>query len=167
MKTALPFLFLLIPLALHAAGATPDYADDNDFSPLCFALACVFGCILLVVIGLCLGIGLITVLCGAVLAGLGLVSSSVFIGLVRKRFLSGLRAFHYQVIAALGFPAGIFAMAMGRWLFSMHMRGRDVVLIGSIAGVCGGLLFAFLLDHLAAILVRRIKPLALRARRNG
>jgi hypothetical protein len=121
----------------------------------------IFTLFLLLIVGLFLwgaaiAITVFAVVCIAVLAALGIVSSSVIIGVLRRRFSSGLRAFHFQVLGAIGWIAGIGVLWFGASLFNMHLREREIFVIGSFAGICAGLLLALVLDRLAGSVFRWI-----------
>jgi hypothetical protein len=149
---------LTMTSAAMAAEAADSYRDDTGFDAGLFFAILIFGLVLLVLIGIGFAIGLACVACAAVLVSLGVVSSSVLIGLVRRRFASGLRAFHYQALALIGWPCGVGAFWLGYAVFDLHFRQRYVLLTGSIAGILAGLLVAYLLDLSLRYACRRFTP---------
>jgi len=155
MRPAVLVYFLLATVALGATGAPPGDADDG-FAPMLLPAALFCICVLLILLGIGIGLAGVMALCASILAALGIASSSVIIGIFRRRFSSGLRAFHYQVLAALGWPAGIGLLWCGSNLFDIHFGIRRGLLIGSLSGICGGLLLAFALDGIARFMCRRL-----------
>ena len=155
MKLAIP---LLLMFASVAVGATdPGTMDPNDdFSPMLLPIAFLGVCIMLIVVGVGIVIGLTIIASIAVLTALGIVSTATLIGLARRRFSSGLRALHYQVMAVAAMPAGIGIAWLSAHFRFTHFSGREILVTGSIGGVIGGLLFAFALDRLAKLVYRRL-----------
>ena len=155
VKCAAVLFFLFVAVGF-GAGDAPQTDPSDDGSPV-FLLAFGFiaGCVALFLIGAGIVATAILAVSGAILIALGMVSSSVFIGILRRRFSSGFRALHYQFFAIAAVPAGVGSLWLGARLFSTHLSLRDVFVIGSIAGVCGGLALAFALDRLARIAFRR------------
>jgi hypothetical protein len=140
-----------ICVAAFGVTDTPLPADSGEpYSPMLlwavFVLVITMACIVVVAI--------IAVLV-AVLLALGVVSSSAFIGLSRGRLSSGLRAFHYQFFVTLAIPGGIGALWCWTYFFGSPLGWREMVMAGSTAGLCSGLLVAFVLDRLAGIVHRR------------
>ena len=147
-------LFLLATIALGATDEPPIDPSD-DFSPMLFAFALIGICIVLVLVGVGIVVAAIVAISAAILTALGIVSSAAFIGILRRRFSSGFRALHYQLFAVAALPAGIGALWLGSHFFTTHLRHRDILAIGSIAGISGGLLIAFAFDRLAGFAYRR------------
>ena len=151
-----PALLLLLLFATIAFGATdsPPIDPSDDFSPMLFAFALVGICIVLFLVGVGIVVAAVVAISAAILVALGIVSSAAFIGVLRRRFSSGLRALHYQACAVATIPAGVGALWLGSHFFTTHLRHRDILAIGSVAGICGGLLLAFAFDRLAGIAYR-------------
>ena len=154
MKPAILLLFLLAAIALGATDEPPIDPGD-DFSPMLFAFVLIGICIVLILIGVGIVITAIVAISTAILTALGIVSSAAFIGILRRRFSSGFRALHYQLFAVTALPAGIGALWLGSHFLTTNLRHRDILAIGSIAGICGGLLLAFAFDRLASFAYRR------------
>ena len=139
----------LLPFLASALDATPP-DDDGPFSPM--LLGALFT---LVILGICIVVALIVAVSAAIMLGLGMVSSSALIGLLRQRVSSGLRALHYQVFAVLGIPSGIGLLWCAARLLGPHPSPLLLLAMGSVAGLCTGLLLAFLIDCVATVARRR------------
>ncbi|MDB6139009.1 MAG: hypothetical protein JWO94_2081 [Verrucomicrobiaceae bacterium] len=165
MGRSRPFLkaaFLLLVLSTSVAmGATdPDSLDpENDFSPM-LAMFFVAGlAIMLLLVGIGIVVAAVVAVSCAVLAALGIVSSAAAVGLLRRRFSSGLRVFHYQVCAALSLPAGIGLLAVLCHFFAPQLQVWQIIVIGAVAGGAAGLLIAWVFDRLAVLACRRLAVL--------
>jgi hypothetical protein len=145
MKTA---VFLLVALAATVFGATdaPSLDSDEPISPMLLWVMFMFA-----IAAVCI----VAVAILALLIAVGMVSSATVVGLFRRRLSAGLRAFHYQFCAVLGMPGGIGAVWCWRHFFRSDLSVRAVLLVGSISGICGGLLFAFFIDRAACVAYRR------------
>ena len=152
MKPAILLLFLFVTVALGATDEPPIDPSD-DFGSPAFALVCL--CIVLFLVGVGIVVAATVAISAAILIALGIVSSAAFIGILRRRFSSGFRALHYQLFAIAALPAGVGALWLGSHFFANHLHRRDILAIGSIGGICGGLLLAFAFDRLAGIAYRR------------
>ena len=154
MKPAILLLFLFVSVAL---GATDDLPIDtsDEIGPLVFPIIFIFLCVLLFLVGVGIVVAAIMAISAAILTALGIVSSAALIGILRRRFSSGIRALHYQFFAVATLPAGIGALWLGSHFFSTHLRYHEIIAIGSLAGICGGLLLAFAFDRLAGFTYRR------------
>jgi hypothetical protein len=154
VKLASLLLFLWLTVALGVTDRPPMDPSD-DFAPglALFALFAIM--VIFILIGLGVVIGAVIVASLAAVAALGIVSSSALLGLYRRRFVSGLRAFHYQICAAAALPGGVGALWLGAHLFNISLRHREIIAIGAIAGICGGLVLAFVFDRLAGLVYRR------------
>lgn len=109
---------------------------------------------------LLVGIGLVlaavAMLSLAVLALAGVVSTSVCVGLCRRRLSSGLRMLHYQLAALAAAPAGIAVLwGIDRWRGGPLGAGA-LLGLGALGGAGAGLLLAWGLDRLAGGLARAV-----------
>ena len=154
VKPAILLLPLLVTSALGVADSPPIEPDD-DLSPMLLAFALVGLCIVLFLVGAGVVAAAVFAVSAATLVALGIVSSAVFVGILRRRFASGLRTLHYLVCAAAAIPAGLGALWIGSHFFTTPLRFRDILVIGSVAGICGGMLLAFAVDRVAGIAYRR------------
>lgn len=155
MKSVVFLFFLLVVAALGATGTPPDEPIEEGFNLFLFGFLVIGLCVILFLFAVSLVLGFIAAVAAAVLIALGIISSSAFIGLLHRRFSSGLRALHYQVCAVAALPASVGILWLGAHLFRLPLQARDIIAIGSIAGVCGGLLLAFAFDRLLGFAYRR------------
>jgi hypothetical protein len=157
---------LFLTLTTTALGITDDHLDGpaDDFSPVIFFAMMIFLCVLLflIVAGIAAGIvvSIVAIVSAALLTALGIVSSSAFIGVFRRRFSSGLRALHYQICAVAAVPAGMGAVGLGSRILHASLPLHEILTVGAIAGVCAGLVLAFAFDILARIAYRHLTKLA-------
>lgn len=147
-------IFLFLPLAAMAT-ADPVPANDSIGTPFgLLVVLLIFAAYLILV-----GVGIILALAGlafsAILVAFGVVSTSTFVALVRRRVSAGLRAFHYQLFALTAAPCGVMVLGLGTWLFHLHLRQRYILLFGSFAGVGAGIALAFLLDRIVHLIYHR------------
>ncbi len=151
-------LILLVIVAMKAFGADAEMplAPEDDFAPGLAIIALIFICIVIALIGAGIVAGVIIAASMALLVGLGITSSAVLIGIFRKRFSSGLRAFHYQFCAFAAIPAGVGALWLGNQIAASGLETREVLIIGSIGGIVSGLVLAFAFDLIARMIYRRI-----------
>ena len=155
VKPAITLLFLFTTVALGTSVSPPMEPGDGG-GPLFFmALAFIGISIMLFLVGVGIVATGIAALSATILVALGIVSSAALVGILRRRFSSGFRAFHYQVCAIAAIPAGVGALWLGAHLFTTHLRHRDILAIGSVAGILSGLVLAFAFDRLASIAYRR------------
>lgn len=120
---------------------------------LVFILAAI--CIALILVGVGIVVAAVVVASAAALTGLGIVSSAVLVGLLRRRFSSGLRTFHYLACASIALPAGIGTLWLGSWLSHSGLSPAEILTIGSVSGIGGGLTLAFLFDLAARAIYRK------------
>jgi hypothetical protein len=152
-----PLIALLLLLATRGPGADAELPIDpsDDFSPMLAMFALVAAVIALFLIGAGIFCAALVAASIAALASLGIVSSAVAIGMARRRLSSGLRTCHYLVCAALALPSGIGILWLGSSLTRSALGTGEILTIGAISGIGGGLGLAFVLDRLASILYRR------------
>ncbi len=154
MTPAILLLTLIAKLTLGAADAPP-IDPSNDLSPMCFVMLLIALCAVLFLVGAGMVAAGAVAISAAFLIALGIVSSATLIGVLRRRFSTGFRALHYQLCAVAALPAGIGALLIGAHFITTHLRLREILAIGSVAGICAGLLLAFVFDRLAAFAYRR------------
>lgn len=153
--------FALHPLCLllgwFAQEPTPlQSLPDDDFSPMLLPLMFVVVAVCLVLMGIGVVLALMGIACAAILAALGIVSSSAVVALLRRRIFDGVRAFHYQVCAAVAAPAGVTLLWTASALFDLQMRLRFILPLGVLAGIVAGLSVAGMLDWTARTACRRL-----------
>ena len=142
MKSAILLFFLFATIALGATGEPPNPSDEFISPLLLYAL---FGLFFLVV-------GIVIV---AIVIAVGIVFSATFVGILRRRFSSGFRAFHYQVWAIGGLLTGVCGLSVGSFFIRLQLDPFAILAIGSIVGVGSSLLLAFAFDRLARIAYQR------------
>jgi len=154
LKSTTAFLLLLTTAARGAIEETGiDPADD--FSPMLFVMTMIALCVFIILIGIGIVLALVTAAFCFLLVTLGILSTSALTGIFRGKFSSGLRALHYQACAALALPAGIAIFWAISEILGSELPFPAILIIGSAAGICAGLVFAFVLDKAALILYRR------------
>jgi hypothetical protein len=109
-------------------------------------LALVFLAVALVLVGIGLAVGTIGFLLAAILVGLGVVSSSVLIGVRSKRAGAGFRAFIIQCGILAGVPAGIVCALLAQSLWETYGHYWPVIVSGALGGALAGLIVALVLD---------------------
>jgi hypothetical protein len=127
-----------------ASGATPDdFADeefvDDDFAPGLFVLVMLALLVFVILVGVGIAIGLAIVALAAALISLGIVSSSVVVGIVRRRPGDAFRALFLQLGAAAGIAAGVGVLWLMVSLFDLAIGLGWVILVGGLVGLAGGL----------------------------
>jgi hypothetical protein len=96
-----PAILLFLTSSAFAAAAEVQMDPSDDFSPLLFLMALLAILVRLIVLGICLAVAVVTVVCLLTLVALGILSTAALTGIVCRKFSSGLRALPYQACAAL------------------------------------------------------------------
>jgi hypothetical protein len=114
--------------------------------------------LLLLLAGLAAVAVVIVAICAAVLLAICVTSSSMLVGILKRRVSVGLRAFHYQISAVLG----VFFLECLAFAFRGIAHSKPSIFATAfsalIAGLLTGLVFAYALDQLAGFLHRRFFP---------
>lgn len=118
--------------------------------------ALVFAVVALVLIGVGIAVGLVACALAAVLLGLGMVSSSAFVGLRSGRPALGVRVFLLQCGLLGGIPAGTLCAWLAHSFFEAYGAGWPVLLYGAIGGAVSGIALALLIDFLSLQLHSRL-----------
>ncbi|WP_395718315.1 hypothetical protein [Prosthecobacter sp.] len=105
-------------------------------------------CVMLVLIGVGIAVGLFACALAAVLVTLGVVSSSVALGFFTKRPATAVRVFLLQCGILAGIPAGAVTAWLGRALLEKADQGWVIAIYGGIGGAFAGALLALLLDFI-------------------
>ena len=108
----------------------------------------IFLVVALILIGVGLAVGVAACAITAALVGIGVLSSSVIIGLVTRRPAAGVRAFLLQCALLAGIPAGILCAWLAHSIWSAAGPGWLVSLYGALGGAVAGLVIALLLDFI-------------------
>lgn len=163
LRLAAVLLFLFMPLAFGIDNA-PGSEPDDDFSPMGLFMLIFVICVLLVflvLVGLGIVFGVLAALSLGLLAALGIISSSAYVGFYHRRFSSGFRALHYQACALLGIPGAVGILWLGARLFHADLPLYEILFIGALAGVGAGVALAFVFDRLATLTYQLIARPAL------
>ncbi len=157
MIVAFALLILLLPNAF--AGVESPQFDPADGPPVAVVFLMLLGFALaLFIAGLGFGFAIFTAGCAALLVAIGIVSSSVLIGVLRRRISAGVRAFHYMMCAAIAAPVTVGVVLLARTIIPIKLSTAQLCVFGSISGILGGLFLAGQLDILARIVRRRFFP---------
>ena len=108
----------------------------------------IFLVVALILIGVGIAVGLIACCTAAVLFGVGILSSSVVVGVITRRPSTGVRALLLQCALLAGIPAGIICAWLAHYIFSAAGSGWLISLYGALGGAVAGLIIALLLDFI-------------------
>ncbi len=115
---------------------------------LLFAL--VFLVVWSVLTGIGFAIGLAACAMGFALVALGVVSSSIAVGLRARRASSGVKAFLLQCGILAGIPSGaVCALLLESVWHGINATRMTIAAYGALAGACSGLAVALFLDLIA------------------
>ncbi len=154
-KRAIIVFFMCAATSVMAADALSADPDDGFGPMLMFGIVVIFGCVALSLVGIGIVVAATAALALAAMTMLGIISTSVLTGIFKRRFSTGIRAFHYQLCAALGVPAGVGVLWFGTRFFRIQTRDRDALWIGAVSGICGGLILAFIFEQVMRVACRR------------
>jgi hypothetical protein len=112
--------------------------------------------VVLVLVGIGIAVGLVACALLAALTGLGVVSSSLIVGLRSGRAADGIRVFLLQCGLLAGVPAGAICAWMGATLSRELVGAVDwpVIVFGGLGGALAGIIVALCLDHISRRLHR-------------
>lgn len=146
--------------ATSASWQNEDNTADDDFAPGLLFMALIGISLVCVCIGIgsILTITLLLLLFSFVL--LGILSSSVFVGLNRRSFTSGFKTFVVSTFSIGGIGLGISLLYLTNYLFNLHLSHTTTLWMGGgvglVAGVLLGLLSFILLQQLLGFFKQRI-----------
>lgn len=108
----------------------------------------IFLFVMLVLVGIGIAIGAFVAALTFVLISLGVVSSSVVVGIRRRSAHAGVRTFLLLCGVLGGIPCGMFCAWFA--VSFMQAAGADakIFLYGGLSGAIGGLLVAYLFDYI-------------------
>lgn len=115
---------------------------------MCFAM--------IAVLGVGIGLGLFAAAVGAMLAGLGIISSSVALGFLTRRPAAAMRAFLLQCGVLAGIPVGAVTAWVGHEVINSIATWQGwsagnwewkIPLFGAVGGALAGLILALLMDY--------------------
>jgi hypothetical protein len=116
--------------------------------------ALMFLVVALILMGVGVAVGLIACCVAAVLFAVGILSSSVVVGLISRRPSTGVRALLLQCALVAGIPSGIVCAWIAHYIFSAAGSGWLISLYGALGGAVAGLVIALLLDFIFRLLHR-------------
>lgn len=142
------FGFAEPPAATPAPAAITHTAspDDDDFAPGLFFIALIAITAVFILTGLGIALGCVVAGITAVLAVVGIVSTSAVFGFLKRRTSAAIRALLFQGAALAGVPCGIAAFWVGRQFAHVHFSLASWVVWGALSGAASGLLIAFTLN---------------------
>src|SRR5688572_19237121 len=108
----------------------------------------IFLVVALVLIGVGIAIGLFACAAAAVLVGLGVISSSVVVGIRSGRTSAGVRVFLLQCGVLGGVPAGAVCAWLLQTFFDTYGSVLPVLISGALGGAFAGVIVALLLDFI-------------------
>ena len=108
----------------------------------------IFLFVMLVLIGVGIAVGLVASCIAALLVGVGVLSSSVVVGVLARRTSAGVRAFLLQCAVLLSIPAGVLCAWLAHWIFSAPVNVWLISLYGALGGAVAGVVIALLLDFI-------------------
>jgi hypothetical protein len=108
----------------------------------------IFLIVALILIGVGIVVGLVVCCIAAVLFAVGILSSSVIVGLVTRRPIAGIRAFLLQCALLAGIPSGILCAWLAHSILSAAGPGWLISFYGALGGAVAGVLIALLLDFI-------------------
>lgn len=144
MRRSLPILLtvlaLLVSSFLYAQTTQTDTPPDD--MPFIFVLALAFMSIMAG--GFIIGFITICILLAGMLALImvGILSSSVLVGIYKKSFLAAFRTFLLLACGIFGALSGLCGFYLINSIFELNISGPIVAAIGSIGGALGGIILA-------------------------
>ncbi len=153
-----------LPTPAEFADAGQKFVDD-DFSPAIFVfvllalLLMVFAFVVAAIIYLVIAATI------AILIAVGIISSSLAYGMLRKRPSAVLRALVIQMAAVLGAAFGMGMFWAANLLFDLAMTWKHEVFIGATIGLLYGAAIGWLITVTVGRLVRRVADWAMCRRR--
>jgi hypothetical protein len=132
------------PEAIPSATAEPPFGGDS-FGPgaILFVVFIFFIVVVVViVVGVVLGLALLALI--MLLVAVGIISSSVLIGFLRRRPGSAITALFVQVGAVAGMPFGVAGFWIVKSLMDLQLSSYLVVLGGAICGLVSGVIVGLL-----------------------
>jgi hypothetical protein len=108
----------------------------------------ILAAIILFLVGVGIAVGLVACAFAALLVGLGVLSSSVVVGLRSGRTTDGIRAFLLQCGIIVGVPAGAVCALLSTSLMAELQGAADwvVLLRGGLCGALAGVIVALTLN---------------------
>ncbi|HWB58039.1 MAG TPA: hypothetical protein VG733_01040 [Chthoniobacteraceae bacterium] len=108
----------------------------------------IFLMVTMVLVGVGFAFGLLAGALAFVLVSLGVVSSSVVVGIRRRSAQAGVRTFLLLCGALGGVPAGMFCAWFGVSFLQAAGDDAKILVYGGLSGAVGGVLVALLFDYI-------------------
>ena len=108
--------------------------------------ALIFLVVALILIGVGIVVGVVVCAIAAALIALGVLSSSVVVGLLTRRPIAGVRTFLVECALLAGVPSGILCAWIVHYTMAAAGDGWLISLYGAIGGAVAGGVIAVLLD---------------------
>ena len=143
-----------LPAFFESSQLMTDYA--GPLVPIFLMLFALLGAICVFSVGIVMA--LMFACCLAVLVAVGITSAAVVVGAIKRRVSAGVNAFHYLFITAISWPAAVCLCLLLRSKFPVAFSTMELCVLGTIAGVLGGVLLAFYLKLAARIIIRHFFP---------
>jgi hypothetical protein len=108
----------------------------------------VFLIVALILIGVGIVVGFVACCIAAVLFAVGILSSSVVIGLLNRRPSAAVRAFLLQCALLVGVPSGVLCAWLAHSIFTAYGSSWLILLYGAMGGAVAGVIIVLLLDFI-------------------
>lgn len=137
------FIFFFVILVFPVFGqsnSTP--ADEEEFNLFLFSMLVIFFCVMIgaAIIGAMLAALFLSFVFS--LMALGVLSTSIAIGLYKKSFSTGFKSFIMIIFGISCSAIGGIGLLLVNHFFDLHVSSATSVLIGISSGSVGGLLMA-------------------------
>jgi hypothetical protein len=126
-------------------AAVAELGSLGDFHVMAL-FALIFFVVALILIGVGIVVGVVVCCIAAVLVALGILSSSVVIGLLTRRPVAGVRAFLLQCALLGGIPSGILCAWLVHYTLAAAGPGWLISFYGAVGGAVAAVVIALLLD---------------------
>lgn len=156
-KTVLYFFLMAVSINILFAQDTQVNKQDDEFELflLLFGLALVSFVIGFAIIGVAVALGIAAITVGFIT--MGILSSSVFVGLSKRSVGAAFKTFLYLSLSAAGAIAGAACFFIVCNIFHLSISNRASITTGIIGGIAGGIL----LSYLISLIMRRISKMVL------
>ncbi len=161
-KLAIVLFFLFVVTTVFAQSDNPTSADDDEFNLFLLSLLLIFVCAMIgaAIIGAMAATILLLFLFA--LMALGVLSTSIAVGLYKRSFSAGFKSFLMILFGLTGAIIAGIGLVLIDYLFRLPTSGLSSFLIGITGGLIGGLLLAIATHHgfqwLIRYLAQKLKP---------
>ena len=161
LKLSVFLLTFLFPLS-HSAQDYTSPQPDEGMDIFLLVLGSIFVCTMIgaAIVGAFLAAFVILLFFS--LTAIGMVSTSVAIGLYKRSFSTGFKSLFLIFFGVINAFLGAGGLLLLNMLIPLHISGSYLVPIGFFGGLAGGLLLGHILHYvvkeLIATLAKRLKP---------